>query len=92
MGKDLADNRNDFIANGRKWRAPPLWGIGLTYVINGHTNFLHDGRAENLAEAILWHSEETEKSCDFFLQLPSKDSEVLIAFLESLGSKCLFRY
>ena len=84
MGEDLADNRNDFIANGREWRTPPLWGIGLTYVINGHTNFLHDGRARNLAEAILWHGGEAEKSRDFFLQLPSKDREALIAFLESL--------
>ena len=44
----------------REWRTPPLWGIGLTETVNGHTLFLHDGRARNLLEAILWHGGEAE--------------------------------
>lgn len=38
----------------------PLWGIGYTQVVNGHTFFLHDGRARDLMEAILWHGGEAE--------------------------------
>ena len=30
MGKALSDGRPDGLANGREWRTPPLWGIGLT--------------------------------------------------------------
>ena len=59
MGPGLADGRPDFAASGREWRTPPLWGIGLTEVVNGHATFLHDGRARSLAEAILWHGGES---------------------------------
>ena len=55
MGEGLADNRPEGVADGREWRTPPLWGIGLTKLVSGHTLFLHDGRARNLEEAILWH-------------------------------------
>jgi len=55
MGPELADNRPDYLANGQEWKTRPLWGIGLTQGVNGHTNFLHDGRAKNITEAILWH-------------------------------------
>ncbi len=55
MGEELSDNRPDFLANGNEWRTPPLWGIGLFKDVNGHTQYLHDGRARSLKEAILWH-------------------------------------
>lgn len=84
MGPDLADNRPDFHANGREWRTPPLWGIGLVRTVNGHTNFLHDGRARNLMEAILWHGGEAEKSREITLQMSKTERDALIAFLESL--------
>ena len=58
MGDDLADNRPDFKATGKEWRTAPLWGIGLTQKVNGHNNFLHDGRARSLLEAIMWHGGE----------------------------------
>ena len=45
MGEGLADERPEGQATGREWRTAPLWGIGLVEVVNGHTNFLHDGRA-----------------------------------------------
>ena len=35
-----------------------LWGIGLVETVNGHTFFLHDGRARNFTEAIMWHGGE----------------------------------
>ncbi|HMN33201.1 MAG TPA: di-heme oxidoredictase family protein [Chitinophagaceae bacterium] len=84
MGAELADNRPDFLANGYEWRTPPLWGIGLTYKVNGHTNFLHDGRARNLMEAVMWHGGEAEASKNKVKSLNKADREALIKFLESL--------
>ena len=84
MGPDLADNRPDFHASGSEWRTPPLWGIGLVQRVNGHTNFLHDGRARNLMEAILWHGGEAEASRQAVEQMSKAERDALIAFLESL--------
>lgn len=84
MGSDLADNRPEYLANGYEWRTPALWGIGLTKKINGHEFFLHDGRARNLTEAILWHGGEAENSKQKFTQLSAADRAALIKFLESL--------
>ncbi len=84
MGPDLADNRPDFHASGREWRTPPLWGIGLVQRVNGHTNFLHDGRARDLMEAILWHGGEAEASRQTVKQMSKAERDALIAFLESL--------
>ncbi len=75
MGDELADNRTDFRADGKEWRTPPLWGIGLVIVVNGHTNFLHDGRARNLEEAILWHGGEAEQSKLNFINLQKSERE-----------------
>lgn len=84
MGEDLADNRGEFLANGREWKTRPLWGIGLTAVTSGHTSFLHDGRARNVTEAILWHGGEAEKSKKGFIELSTKDREALLKFINSL--------
>ncbi len=84
MGPGLADNRPDFRASGSEWRTPPLWGIGLVKVVNGHTNFLHDGRARGLLEAVLWHGGEAEQSRDAVQEMSASDRNALIAFLESL--------
>ena len=84
MGEGLADGRPDFLATGREWRTPPLWGIGLTKVVNGHTSFLHDGRARNLLEAIIWHGGEAEKSRRHVENLSKTDLDALLAFLNSL--------
>ena len=84
MGPELADNRPDFRATGREWRTPPLWGIGLVKRVNGHTNFLHDGRARDLMEAILWHGGEAEASRQTVQQMSKTERDALIAFLESL--------
>ena len=84
MGTDLADNRPDFEADGREWRTPPLWGIGLVENVNKHTFFLHDGRARNLAEAILWHGGEAEQSKEQFVAMEEGDREALLKFLNSL--------
>ncbi len=84
MGEGLADNATDFLANGNEWRTPPLWGIGLIETVNKHTNFLHDGRARNLTEAILWHGGEAKASKEKFKKLSVKDREDVLKFLNSL--------
>ncbi|SCZ09574.1 di-heme oxidoredictase family protein [Pseudomonas sp. NFACC37-1] len=84
MGEGLADNRSEFKAGGRDWRTPPLWGIGLTETVNGHTQFLHDGRARNLLEAVLWHGGEAQAAQHQVLAFNAEQRAALLAFLNSL--------
>lgn len=84
MGEGLADNRSEFSATGREWRTPPLWGIGLTKAVSGHSYFLHDGRARSLLEAILWHSGEAEQAKQNVVNMTEKERNALIYFLETL--------
>ena len=84
MGKGLADNRPEGRATGQEWRTPPLWGIGLTQQVSGHSYFLHDGRARSLLEAILWHGGEAQPMRDAVAAMPKADRDALIRFLESL--------
>lgn len=84
MGDALADHMQEGQANGREWRTAPLWGIGLTQAVSGHTFFLHDGRARNLMEAILWHGGEAKRARDRFVELTEQDRAALLAFLNSL--------
>ncbi len=84
MGPALADGRADFEADGREWRTPPLWGLGLATVVNGTEELLHDGRARGVVEAILWHGGEAEPARERFRQLGRADRDALVAFLRSL--------
>ena len=84
MGEGLADNRPEARATGREWRTPPLWGIGLTELVSGHTYFLHDGRARSLLEAVLWHGGEAQAASDTVVGMAPTDRAALIRFLESL--------
>lgn len=84
MGEGLADHRPDGDADGREWKTPPLWGIGLTETVSGHTRFLHDGRARSLLEAVLWHGGEAQAARDGVVALAPDDRAALIRFLESL--------
>lgn len=84
MGEGLADHRPEGRATGTEWRTAPLWGIGLTKQVSGHSYFLHDGRARNLLEAVLWHGGEAEIAKNKVVKLPKPDRDALIEFLESL--------
>jgi CxxC motif-containing protein (DUF1111 family) len=84
MGEGLADGRPEGRADGREWRTAPLWGIGLTRQVNGHTFFLHDGRARNLTEAILWHGGEAQRARDAFAGLSPDERRDVLAFVNSL--------
>ncbi len=84
LGPDLADGKRDGDAEPSEWRTPPLWGLGLAKVVNGNTRLLHDGRARDVTEAILWHGGEARRSNRAFQALSADDREAVLAFLRSL--------
>ena len=84
MGDELADGRPDFEAGPRDWRTAPLWGVGLSATVNGQSALLHDGRARDVTEAILWHGGEAAASRDAFSKLPKADREALARFVEAI--------
>jgi len=84
MGPGLADGRPDEQANGKQWRTPPLWGIGLVPDVNDHSFLLHDGRARNTLEAILWHGGEAEASRQQVLKMKRDERDALVKFVNSL--------
>ncbi|SDB32110.1 di-heme oxidoreductase family protein [Bauldia litoralis] len=84
MGEGLADGRPVGDASGSEWRTAPLWGIGLTETVSGHTFLLHDGRARNLLEAVLWHGGEAQAARDAVVAATPDERAALIRFLESL--------
>ncbi len=85
MGEGLADGMRDGLASGRHWRTAPLWGLGHTHAVSGaKAGFLHDGRARDLVEAILWHGGEAGASRNAWMALPAVDRDRVIRFLESL--------
>ncbi|MFZ5962603.1 di-heme oxidoredictase family protein [Thalassococcus sp. BH17M4-6] len=84
MGPGLADDRPEARATGQEWRTPPLWGIGLTRQVSGHSYFLHDGRARSILEAVLWHGGEAQTQRDAVVAMPTADRAALLRYLESL--------
>jgi CxxC motif-containing protein (DUF1111 family) len=84
LGPGLADPNPTGDRLGSEWRTQPLWGIGMTEVVNGHTYFLHDGRARSLEEAILWHEGEAAQVRETFANFTAAERAQLIRFLESL--------
>jgi CxxC motif-containing protein (DUF1111 family) len=84
MGPGLADNRPEGRASGSEWKTPPLWGLGLTETVSGHSQLLHDGRARSVLEAILWHGGEAQAQRDAVANMSTEDREALLAFLGSL--------
>ena len=84
MGDGLADGRPDFGAGGRDWKTPALWGTGRIHAVNGHRRLLHDGRADGVMEAVLWHGGEAEAARRAVLAFTREDREALVRFVESL--------
>lgn len=86
MGPDLADGRPDYLATGSEWRTPPLWGIGLVNMVNNNNGMflMHDGRAQSIEEAILWHGGEANQSKQAFMKLSQADRAALIKFVNDL--------
>jgi CxxC motif-containing protein (DUF1111 family)/cytochrome c553 len=92
MGPELADMSGVVSSEheprsppgAREWRTPPLWGLGLYATVNGNTGLLHDGRAGNALEAVLWHGGEAQSARDRFAELEEAQRAQLLQFLESL--------
>ncbi len=80
----LADGLPQGNASASEWKTPPLWGIGLVKTVNPAATFLHDGRARNIEEAILWHGGEAESANTAFQQLSAENRLQILAFIESL--------
>ena len=94
MGPGLADGFDDHAAGGSEWRTPPLWGaefVGHAQTLpvtcedpfsgDSTPNYLHDGRARSLMEAILWHGGEAAASRDSVLAMTAVERTSLLAFL-----------
>jgi len=84
MGEELADGRPDFAAGPRDWRTPALWGLGLSQTVGGSISLLHDGRARNVSEAILWHGGEAQAARDVFRHMSREEREALTRFVEAI--------
>lgn len=85
MGEDLADGFSEFDANGSEFRTAPLWGLALHEKINKKKpRLLHDGRAENFQEAILWHGGEAQGAKVNYMNLAKQKRVELINFLKGL--------
>lgn len=78
MGPSLNDGIVQGAATGAEWRTTPLWGLRL------RARFLHDGRAETAAEAILAHDGEGAAAARAFRQLPQAHRGALLAFISAL--------
>ena len=80
MGRGLADDGAGPAV--REWRSAPLWGLAQRG--SAGAAYLHDGRARNLMEAILWHGGEARAARKRVRALAKEDRAALLAFLESL--------
>ena len=81
MGPDLADGLVMKDASGSEFRTQPLWGLSPV------GPYLHDGRAETIAEAIAWHGGEAERAREGWLSLDGDQQALILEFLESLGGR-----
>ncbi|MDR1746691.1 MAG: hypothetical protein LBR49_05405 [Tannerella sp.] len=83
---DLLRHDLDMYEPGRArvCRTTPLWGRGLLPVTSGHSDMLHDLRARNYEEAILWHNGDAKPVKEKFRAMSKADREALIRFLEAI--------
>tara|TARA_R110002072_G_scaffold173600_2_gene328374 strand:- start:169043 stop:170785 length:1743 start_codon:yes stop_codon:yes gene_type:complete len=65
-------------ATRQEWRTPALWGV------RDSAPYLHDGRAENLEQAIAMHGGESARSAQQFFALSDAERFQVISFLKSL--------
>lgn len=65
-------------------RTTPLWGRGLSEKCTGAGDHLHDMRARNYVEAIMWHGGDAKTSKEKFRALSKTDRDAVVRFLESI--------
>ena len=83
---DLLQHRLEMVNDIRTgWcRTTPLWGRGLSQKCTGASDHLHDMRARNYIEAIMWHGGHAARARDKFYNLSKEDRDALVKFLESI--------
>jgi CxxC motif-containing protein (DUF1111 family) len=81
MGPGLNDGIREGDAAPSEWRTPPLWGIGATLRLGG---LLHDGRAQNVEEAIMWHGGEAGEVQARFAALTREEKAALANYVSGL--------
>lgn len=78
--------KNDI--HGSWCRTTPLWGRGLSRMCTGAEDRLHDCRARNEVEAIMWHAYSKNShayaSALKFYNLPKADRDAVVKFLQSI--------
>lgn len=74
--------------HGSWCRTTPLWGRGLSMLNTGAQDRLHDCRARNEIEAIMWHAYSKNShaydSTLKFYNLPKADRDAIVRFLRSI--------
>lgn len=81
MGQGLADGITQGSAGPDEFRTAPLWGLGQRIF------FLHDGRTNNLLDAINAHQSkgsEANEVIDRFNKLKAEEKQNILNFLRSL--------
>ena len=56
----------------------------MAKVVNSRATFLHDGRADTILEAILWHGGEAKNSIGYLIKNHKNELDKLVKFVESL--------
>ncbi|MCR5520099.1 MAG: c-type cytochrome [Bacteroidales bacterium] len=74
--------------HGTWCRTTPLWGRGLSQANTGASDRLHDCRARNTMEAIMWHgySKESDayKATEKFSKLTKEERDAVVKFVDSI--------
>jgi Predicted thiol oxidoreductase len=65
-------------------RTTPLWARGLSQKCTGASEHLHDMRARNYTEAIMWHGGDAKFAKEKYRNLPKEERDAIIKFLESI--------
>jgi len=65
-------------------RTTPLWGRGLSEKCTGAGDHLHDMRARNYVEAIMWHGGDAENTKKKFYNLSKTERDAIVSFLKSI--------
>ncbi|MBR6279828.1 MAG: hypothetical protein IKR32_00835 [Bacteroidales bacterium] len=78
--------KNDI--HGTWCRTTPLWGRGLSAQNTGRSDRLHDCRARNVVESIMWHAYSKEsdafESAEKFYNLSKEERNAVVKFIESI--------
>jgi CxxC motif-containing protein (DUF1111 family) len=69
-----------FVAAAREWRTPPLWGL------RDSAPYLHDGRADTIADAVKAHDGEGLVAAKAFFELTPRQRQQVELFLQSLAA------